>query len=114
MGPCQACRRSARSHTGRFYSATIATIAETDPLAANRMFEQVRDQMDAASSIRIANMLRRGRCASAAPRALCRASPGRRTTAPEGVRNRAVQPREPGRATHRRNPDARRRRRPAR
>jgi len=45
------------AQTGRFYSATIATIAETDPLAANRMFTQVRDQLDAASQIRIANML---------------------------------------------------------
>lgn len=42
---------------GRFYSGVIASVAENDPLAGQRMFNAVRDQLDPASQVRIENML---------------------------------------------------------
>ncbi len=46
------------AYRGRFWSAVIATTAENDPLRAQQMFEQNRNQMDAQAQIRIENFLR--------------------------------------------------------
>jgi hypothetical protein len=48
-------RRS--EYVGRFYSGVISSVAETDPLAAQRIFDANRNGMDAASQVRIENML---------------------------------------------------------
>jgi hypothetical protein len=50
-------RQREAEYRGRFYSGLIATVAEQDPLAAQRMFQGVRDQLDAGSQVRIENML---------------------------------------------------------
>ncbi len=44
-------------YRGRFYGAVIATIAEDDPLAAKRMFDSVRESLDAGAQVRIENSL---------------------------------------------------------
>lgn len=44
-------------YRGRFYGAVIATIAEDDPLAAKRVFDSVKESLDASAQIRIANSL---------------------------------------------------------
>lgn len=44
-------------YRGRFYSAVIASVAEGDPIAGQRMFEAVRDQLDAGAVVRIENFL---------------------------------------------------------
>lgn len=44
-------------YRGRFYGAVIATIAEDDPLAAKRVFDSVRESLDAGAQVRIENSL---------------------------------------------------------
>ena len=44
-------------YRGRFYGAIIATVSEDDPLAAKRIFDSVRESLDAGAQIRIANSL---------------------------------------------------------
>lgn len=45
------------TYRGRFYSGVIASVAEGDPIAAQRMFDAVRNDMDAGAQVRIENML---------------------------------------------------------
>lgn len=89
---------------GRFYSGVIASVAETDPLAAQRMFGAVRNDMDAAAQVRIENMLSspvRQRVAADIVRGVTQ--PSAEPDSPGGVRDRIFRAENPA-GDARRNP----------
>lgn len=99
-----ALRQREAEYRGRFYSGVISTIAEQDPLAAQRMFEGVREQLDAGAQVRIENMLSapvRGRRAAEIVAGVTQ--PVTQPDSPAGVRARIFQAENPA-GDARRNP----------
>ena len=89
---------------GRFYSGVIASVAENDPIAGQRMFNAVRDQLDPASQVRIENMLSspvRQRVAADIVRSVT--TPSAEPDSPAGVRDRIFRAENPA-GDARRNP----------
>ena len=97
-------RQQEAAFRGRFYSGVIASVAETDPLAAQRMFDAVRNDMDAAAQVRIENMLtapvRRREIAQELQRVV---APSADPDSPGGVRDRIFRAENPA-GDARRNP----------
>lgn len=91
---------------GRFYSGVIASVAETDPLAGQRMFDAVRNQLDPAAQVRIENMLSspvRQRVAQDIVRGVTQ--PSAEPDSPGGVRDRIFRAENPA-GDARRNPNS--------
>lgn len=97
-------RQQEAAFRGRFYSGVIASVAENDPIAGQRMFDAVRNDMDAAAQVRIENMLtapvRRREIAQELQRVV---APSANPDSPAGVRDRIFRAENPA-GDARRNP----------
>ena len=93
-------------YRGRFYSAVIASVAENDPMAAQRMFNAVRGQIDAGAQVRIENMLSAPVTqADAAARVARATQPSMEPDSPAGIRSRIFRAENPA-GDARRNPNS--------